>query len=73
MSRPPVPTATVALIAAGVIERGVKFGALEQSDFSDYVIPGTQRTYREQTFRAAAKEAWMLVEAVDETRPEHQQ
>lgn len=69
MGRPPVPTATVALIASAVIERGVKFGRYDVSDFSEYKVPGSTLNYRQRTFRDAAQEAWELVQAVEEKRP----
>ena len=70
MSRPPIPTATVALIAAQIIERGVNFGTIGTTDFSDYQVPASEMTYRERTMNNAAKEAWELVEAVEQARPQ---
>ena len=69
MGRPPVPTATVALIATEFIKKGIKFGIYDSSDFSEFIVPGTKRSYKKRTFEEAAKEAWELVQAVEESRP----
>lgn len=73
MSQPPKPQAnagTVALIAAGIIERRVRFRELDQQDFSALTVYGTDGlSYMKRTMLAVCAEAWMLVEAAEETRP----
>jgi hypothetical protein len=64
------PLATVALIAHGIIERKVKFGALDASDFTDYKVPGTNgQTFHRRTMADACREAWNLVQEAENARP----
>jgi hypothetical protein len=71
MSKPPIPTATVALVAVSILERKVKAGEMDLHAFSDFKIPGTEgMTYRRSTMLKAAKEAWDLCQCVEDTRPE---
>lgn len=64
------PLATVALIAHGIIERKVRFGALDSSDFNHHTIPGSNGiTYVQRTMRTACEEAWALVKEAENTRP----
>jgi len=71
MSIPPVATGTVALITAGIIERKVRFGDLDATDFSTCMkYGGSKTTYLESTYKTAAFEAWKLIQAVEETRPQ---
>lgn len=73
MSQPAnaAPLATVALIAHGIIERKVKFGSLDSSDFSGHHVPGTNGvTYYQRTQRQACREAWALIQEAENTRPD---
>jgi hypothetical protein len=67
----PVSGASVALIAQGILERKVKFGDLDASDFTNYQVPGMEETYREITIRRACEEAWAIVGMAEKTRPKH--
>ena len=67
----PAPhAATVALIASGIIDRKVRFGVLDESDFTAYVIPGTEgKTFFRRTQEDAVSEAWALIQLAEELRP----
>jgi hypothetical protein len=75
MSRPPIPTATVAMIANAIIDRKWSAGKLDNTDFSEYRIPGPdglygKKTYKQRTLEQAAAEAWELCQAVENMRPQ---
>ena len=65
----PANAGTVALIAHGIMERKVQFGALEIGDFSPLKCYGTNKTYLERTIHEACLEAWKIVSIAEETRP----
>lgn len=70
MSMSKISASTVALIAHGIMERKVKFGHLDATNFTSMKPYGTgYRTFREQAQHEACIEAWDLVKAAEETRP----
>jgi len=66
----PVNHGTVALIAAGIIERKIKFGDLVAQDFSSCKpYHSTCETFLQQTQESACREAWGLVKAAKRMEP----
>ncbi len=67
---PKTSAAAVALIANDIITRKINSGGLDVTDFTDYIIPGTNgKTYRQKTMETACAEAWEMILAAEQTRP----
>lgn len=69
MSRLPIPTATVALVAAQIYTEMLGKKMLSPDDLSNHRDYGTGKTFFEGTITAIAGDAWRIVKAVEETRP----